>query len=81
MGIIMSKKPTPKSVTWKRIYTSMKMVVEQCKEHPSEYFRISQVGEKPKYLWGENAHHDVVRLAGDIEFESRPIIYTKIQGE
>ena len=80
MEIIMSK-PSPKSVTWKRIYTSMKMVVEQCKEHPYEYFRISQVGEKPKYLWGENARHDVVRLAGDIEFEARPIIYTAIEVE
>ena len=74
-------KPSPKSVTWKRIYTSMKMVVEQCKEHPYEYFRISQVGEKPKHVWGENARHDVVRLAGDIEFESRPIIYTAIEVE
>ena len=74
------KKPSPKSVTWRRIYTSMKLLVEQCKEHPYEYFRISQVGEKPKYVWGENAHHDVVRMAGDIDFASRVILYSAIEG-
>lgn len=72
-------KPSPKTVTWTRIYTSLRMIVEQCREHPNEYFRISQLGHKPKYLWGETAHHDVLRLAGDIEFASRPIITNAIE--
>jgi len=37
------------------------------------------VGEKPKYVWGESAHHDVVRMAGDIDFASQVIIYNAIE--